>query len=106
RRRAVELRSIRSGRRPGEHDVDVLPVALVVVDPLVERVEEPVLDDELAARAVQPERVRVLRGRLVARGAPEASPFGHTLLAAIVARAVDPVLDAAAVRVAGGEVVP
>src|SRR5215831_16411298 len=34
--------------RPLQDQVDVLPVALVVVDPLVERVEEPVLNDQHA----------------------------------------------------------
>ena len=46
-----------------EDHLDVLPVALVVVDPLVERKEEPVLDREAAVGAVEPERVRVLGGR-------------------------------------------
>jgi hypothetical protein len=78
----------------------------VVVDPLVERIEEPVLHDELAARAVQPEHVRVLGRRLRGRLVPAATPVGLTIAHVVVAGAVDPVFDAVAAGVVVREIAP
>ena len=109
--------AVAEARRPLQDHGDVLPVPLVVVDPLVERKVEPVLDRKQAARAIDPEEVRVLRrgkaraGRIVAvsdQRAPSPPPGAGAVATgrAVVARPVDPVLDEVVAPVAHRQVGP
>ena len=94
RRRPAE-RLLRS--RGVEDELDHLPVALVLVVPLVERVVEPVLERELP---LLPDDVRVGRGRLARR-----DPVEPLLVAAAgverVSGEVEPVVAVLPVQVGG-----
>jgi hypothetical protein len=65
---AIVMAGPASRRRPLQHDLDVLPVALVVVHPFVEGIVEPVLQGDQPAVAVPPEGVHVLGGRVGGTG--------------------------------------
>jgi hypothetical protein len=103
-----------------QDEVDVLPVALMAVDPLVEGIKEPVLDAEQPLLPVDPEGVGKLGGPedLAARAGGALRPGSHQRFPprappalaggdrAIVSGRVDVVADAAPAHVPLRQVVP